>query len=111
MLDPTDATRLAKLLGMCGSDHAGERAAAALQADKLVRSAGLTWFDVVAPATGFESPLQHDVQQEIDAALANLEALTQWERGFIYSVRRLKKLSPKQRALLTELAAKARAYG
>jgi hypothetical protein len=38
--------RLAKLCGMFGSAHAGERAAAAAKADQLVRNLGLTWFDV-----------------------------------------------------------------
>ena len=51
-LDPTTAERLAKLLGMCGSAHAGERAAAAAKADQLLRSLNLTWHDViVAPPT------------------------------------------------------------
>jgi hypothetical protein len=44
-----DRGRLARILGMCGSDHAGERAAAAQQADKLIRSAGMTWLDLLAP--------------------------------------------------------------
>jgi hypothetical protein len=50
-LDQPTAKRLAKLLGMCGSAHDGERAAAAAKADRLVRKLGLTWHDViVAPA-------------------------------------------------------------
>jgi hypothetical protein len=44
------AQRLAKLCGMFGSDHAGERATAALKADRLVRDQGLTWPDVILPA-------------------------------------------------------------
>ncbi len=42
--------RLAKLLGMLGSAHDGEVVAAGRMADRLVREAGATWFDVVAPA-------------------------------------------------------------
>jgi hypothetical protein len=49
-LEPEAAVRLIKLLGMCGSEHAGERAAAALKADTLVKSAGLTWGDVIFAA-------------------------------------------------------------
>jgi hypothetical protein len=50
-LDPQYATRLVKLLGMCGSDHAGERSAAALKADQLLRAHGMTWAEVItAPA-------------------------------------------------------------
>lgn len=41
---------LAKLCGMLGSDFDGERAAAALKATDVLRRAGLTWDDVLAPA-------------------------------------------------------------
>jgi hypothetical protein len=50
--DPQSATRLIKLLGMCGSDHAGERSVAALKANQLVRECGLTWHDVVRAPIG-----------------------------------------------------------
>jgi hypothetical protein len=40
--------RLIKLLGMLGSGHAGERAAAAAKADSLLRSLGLRWCDVIS---------------------------------------------------------------
>jgi hypothetical protein len=42
-LPPRDTQKLAKLCGMFGSDHAGERANAAAAADRLVRERGLTW--------------------------------------------------------------------
>jgi len=45
-----DLTRLVRILGMLGSDHDGERAAAALAADRLVRGSGWTWWDLLAPA-------------------------------------------------------------
>jgi hypothetical protein len=47
LLDPKVVDRLAKLCGMFGSHHDGERAAAAAMADELVRKAGLTWYDVI----------------------------------------------------------------
>jgi hypothetical protein len=48
-----EATRLAKLCGMFGSDHDGERAAAAAKADQLVRERGLRWHDVIViPSRG-----------------------------------------------------------
>jgi hypothetical protein len=53
-LERDAAARLTKLLGMCGSAHAGERAAAALKADTLVKSAGLTWRDAIVAAPAFE---------------------------------------------------------
>jgi len=43
-----DRDRLAKLLGMCGSHHEGERANAARMASDMVREAGLTWPEVLA---------------------------------------------------------------
>ena len=45
-----DLTRLIRILGMLGSDHDGERAAAALAADKLVRGGGWSRWDLLAPA-------------------------------------------------------------
>jgi hypothetical protein len=49
-LDPRSAERLVKLLGMLGSNHDGERAAAALKANALVREHGLVWSDVIPTA-------------------------------------------------------------
>ena len=43
LLDPSAAERLAKLLGMLGSNHDGEVSNAARMADALVREHGLTW--------------------------------------------------------------------
>jgi hypothetical protein len=40
---PVGLDRLAKLLGLIGSDHDGEVVAAARKADELRRAAGLTW--------------------------------------------------------------------
>jgi len=39
--------RLSKLLGMLGSDHAGERDNAAVAANRIVQDAGLTWDQVL----------------------------------------------------------------
>lgn len=48
-LDPVSADRLKKILGLLGSDHPGERDAAAQAANKLVRERGLAWGDVIGP--------------------------------------------------------------
>ena len=48
LLDPRTADRLAKIAGLFGSEHAGERAEAAAKAHKLVRELGLTWHDVIS---------------------------------------------------------------
>lgn len=47
-----DRDKLARVLGMLGSAHDGEIAAAARAADALVRQSGLTWFQVVDPPVG-----------------------------------------------------------
>lgn len=41
-----DVSRFQKILGLLGSSHDGERAAAALKASQLLRSAGKSWSDV-----------------------------------------------------------------
>jgi hypothetical protein len=47
MMTDTDRQRLAAILGMLGSAHAGERAAAALQAEAFRRHHNLTWDQLV----------------------------------------------------------------
>jgi hypothetical protein len=46
-LAPDALDRLIKLLGMLGSVHDGERAAAGLKAHELIRRHGLTWSDIL----------------------------------------------------------------
>jgi hypothetical protein len=46
-----DRERLIKLLGRLGSAHNGEIAAAGRKADALIRDAGITWADTIAPET------------------------------------------------------------
>ena len=47
-LDPHNAERLSKILGLLGSDHDGEVLAAARKANEFLRSLRLTWRDVIA---------------------------------------------------------------
>ena len=39
--------KLVRVLGMLGSDHPGERDAAARMATRMVKEAGLTWYDLL----------------------------------------------------------------
>lgn len=100
MLDPRTAGRLAKLCGMFGSDHVGERAAAAAKADKLVRAKGLTWFQVLRTEPSF--------RDQIKFALEHDDLLSAWEREFLTSIRRQRKLTEKQLAVLEDICAKVR---
>jgi hypothetical protein len=82
------ATRLAKLCGMLGSDHAGERAAAGHKAHALVQSLGLTWFDVIAP-TPAPRPVQPQTtgwRRMADYCLAHSQVLTPRETQFVSSI-------------------------
>ena len=49
-VDPAIRQKLARLLGMLGSEHDGEALNAGRLADKLVRSAGLSWHEVLNAA-------------------------------------------------------------
>lgn len=53
----TIARQAAKLLGMLGSDHAGERDAAGLAAHRLRQQAGITWSALLAPPPVKREPL------------------------------------------------------
>lgn len=46
---PSDLDRFQKILGMLGSEHDGERAAAALKATSWLKEHGLSWSDMVVP--------------------------------------------------------------
>jgi hypothetical protein len=47
LLNPKTAQHLARICGMFGSDHDGERAAAARLADQHIKRLGLSWRQVI----------------------------------------------------------------
>jgi hypothetical protein len=111
MTAPLDRDRLAKICGLFSSAHDGERAAAALLADQLVRTAGLTWQQIIPnPVLTTSTPIEPaDDLDNVDICLANLDALTPWELDFVHGVAEWRgPLSEKQIRLLRRLAAKAR---
>lgn len=64
LLAPADIERFGKLLGMLGSDHDGERAAAAAMATRFLQQRGLSWSEFVSsvlavPSLGTSAPLPH----------------------------------------------------
>jgi hypothetical protein len=103
-LDPNAADKLVRICGLLGSAYDGERAAAALKADRLVRALGLTWSDVItsrAPITC------STVEDQIDFALQHGEdVLNVWELGFLDGVRGRQFLTKKQLAKLAAIVAK-----
>lgn len=117
-----DADRLAKLLGMLGSDHAGERDAAAIAAVKFRKQRNVTWPDVIgAPAPQArprqpqrprhatpdpwpETPWSAD-WRAVAAGLGHYaDLMSDWERDFVASIRRQKSITPKQHDVVLRLA-------
>lgn len=108
-MTPLDRERLVKLVGMFGSDHAGERANAAAAADKLVRQAGLRWPDVILPALA--GPIrEREIASDDDAVEFCLDRegdLTPWEFKFVWSLHHQRyALTPKQRQTLAGIVEK-----
>jgi hypothetical protein len=116
LLDPRDAERLAKLCGMFGSDHDGERASAAAMADEIVRAHGLTWRDVISTSAtrscGMDdiAPAPTDsVETQIEFCLQHEDLLNSWEWGFLNGIRGRQFLTDKQLAKLGTIVAKVKA--
>ncbi len=119
-LAAADRGRLARILGMLGSSHAGERDAAALAADRMVRGKGLDWSDVLGsdgPTAGTFRPSNPSPNPsgshlaDLMACNQRLELLTTWERQFIANLAQRRTVSGRQREILAEVAAKVRAAG
>ena len=111
------AERLDKLVKVCGllsSSHDGERAAAALQASRIVKAAGLSWSDLLRqPIASTPRPEGRGTGWFDDVLLCQRHpgSLRPWETGFISSIGRLRRLTPKQRSTLAGIAATLRARG
>lgn len=93
--------RLVKVLGMLGSDHDGERAAAALQASRLLRDRGLTWEEVLARPRATPNPYgpadlsdTAPVWRQVAARCRGAAArLSVWEVAFLDSIAGAARLS------------------
>lgn len=133
VLDDDTAERLAKIAGMFGSAHDGERAAAALKFDGALKAEGLTASELLegysallrdirrleaALASHLSMPrgdagprgwmrkpshLQH--QSKAAECLACL-TLSEWEWEFLQSITQATTLSPKQSACLSRIYAR-----
>ena len=80
------ARALVKLLGMLGSAHDGERAAAGLKAHELIRRHGLTWPDILLAAP--TSPPKLGWRDKLTACAAHQHCLNSRERAFVLSLAR-----------------------
>jgi hypothetical protein len=109
-LAPDLAAKLAKVLGMLGSDHDGEVAAAGRRANALIKNAGLTWAQVIRP--GGSRRCWRSLSPGADCAALCLlwpEALTDWEAAFCRSIAGRHRISPKQTDVLERIARKVEA--
>jgi hypothetical protein len=118
-LTPALASKLVKVLGMLGSAHDGEVAAAGRRADAMVKGAGLSWGDVIAPAAPRSEQPQRPQRRwrrttlpSDTAALCLLwpEVLTDWETNFCRSIVGRRRISAKQTVVLERLARKVEAF-
>jgi hypothetical protein len=121
-IDPRTANKLVKVCGLLASDQAGERAAAALQASRILLNAGTTWQDVIGQAQaccGRNHPEKPQKTGGFASAHAPLAAwalrfranLTPWECSFLEEIRRRSRLSAKQAAILERIVAGLRQGG
>ena len=120
-IDPPQLTaelraRIARLLGMCGSDHDGEVLNAARMADRLVRGLGLTWPSIIgigalndANTENYGDPLRGFASLEVACrfVLTRTPMLTAWERAFVLRLPGFTKLSQKQLGVLRALVMRA----
>jgi hypothetical protein len=105
-----DRGRLAKLLGMLGSDHDGEVVAAAKQAERLRRKAGITWAEIVVPAKSLASRSDHlewpeTTTESIELCIEHADVLSGWDKKFLASIARRSPntLSEKQLSVLARM--------
>jgi hypothetical protein len=112
-LDAPAADRLAKILGLLGSDHSGERDAAAQAADKLVRGLGLSWADVIRapPAVPREHCSRFDAAADERSAIwfafHHRYSLTPRDRQFVEGLTQWRRpLSAKQSKWLDDICGK-----
>lgn len=93
---PIDLKRFIQVCGMMGSDGLGERAAAAEAATKMLRSAGLTWEELlrhVAQRVDEESTADAKGQTTknggwracdiVRECAKHMDDLTEWQRNFV----------------------------
>lgn len=132
-LSQGDLDRLVGVLGMLGSDHDGERAAAGLKAHNMLAKRGLTWRGLLAPVDSNpvadnpkasrramypergEPPERTELTADHQRrALMLLHSATPWsakDRGFLESMSRQRgKPSQPQADWLADLATKARRH-
>jgi hypothetical protein len=83
LLNPTAAEHLVKLLGLLGSHHDGEVAAAGRKAHEHLKRFGLTWHDVISVPPGW--------QRMAKTCREHLDLLSEREVDFIINISRARR--------------------
>lgn len=119
--------RLIKLLGLFGSDHAGERATAARMAHHLIVRNGLTWADVIRTPPppmprmnslresghGFgmkAARVMADHQRRARVMLISRCGFSDFERSVLETLTERRSMSAKQESIFRECAGKYERY-
>ena len=104
-LSQSDRSRLAKMLGMLASDHAGERDAAGLAAVRLLKQRGVNWQDALTPQpVERRLPEMGTWRQTVARILESGRFIRAWERSFLTDLPNFQRISVKQRYTLNEIA-------
>ena len=94
-LDRDAIDRLIKLLGMLGSAHDGERAAAGLKAHEFIKRRGLCWADVIR--------LPISVSGDSSSRDTDFDHATGWRQRREFCLRHVHRLSAKELGFLDSL--------
>lgn len=103
-INKKDLQRLDRILGLLGSEHAGERASAALAADTLLKKHKLSWQDVLGGGL-VQGPVRRDVDPTLlEAAQSRLRQA----RGHVETLERQVALLKRQLETAKSALAEAR---
>jgi hypothetical protein len=102
-LEAAELTRLAEVLGMLGSIHAGQRDAAGLAAHRFVRERGLAWQQILCPPIEPQRGACITWRDTVSACLRHPGHLSAREADFLRGLPRFLRLSPKQATCLNRM--------
>jgi hypothetical protein len=111
-LAPSELRKLAQICAMFGSAFDGERASAALLADRFINDHGVTWIDVLhaeppVPVVVQPSTPRYWRQCAEEVLFEHPGALSEWETNFLQDIlQRGRALSDKQEVVLRRCAQK-----
>lgn len=96
------------ILSRLASEHDGERAAAGLLATRLLKSAGMTWDQLIGAPSAPPRNSAPAWRSEIEGCLKHAGLLTEWERKFLRDLLLRDVLTPRQREKASQIAEQLR---